>query len=56
MTYEQEAIKQVSISDLAEKYLDEAISNGDSFSESLCNWAMNKAKDEGVFGTFIIPE
>ena len=38
--------KQIEISDLAEKYLDEAIEKGDSFSEGLSNWAMNKAMQE----------
>ena len=38
--------KQEKISDLAEKYLDEAISQGESFSEGLCNWAVSKAEQE----------
>ena len=34
------------ISDLADRYLDEAIAEGDTFSEALCNWALNKAQQE----------
>lgn len=46
MTDEQRADKLEQISDLADKYLDEAIRNGDAFSEGLCNWATNKAEQE----------
>lgn len=35
---------QEKISDLAEKLLDEAIDNGYSFSEGLCDWAFNEAQ------------
>ena len=38
--------KQEKIADLAEKYLDEAIAKGESFSEGLCNWASHKAEQE----------
>ena len=38
--------KQIKISDLAEKYLDNAIESGESFTEGLSNWAMNKAMQE----------
>ena len=38
--------KQIAISDLADKYLDQAMSRGEAFSEGLCNWAINKAEQE----------
>jgi hypothetical protein len=38
--------KQEKIADLADKYLDEAIAKGESFSEGLCNWASHKAEQE----------
>ncbi len=34
------------IQELADKYLDEALANGEPFSEALCNWAIDKAKEE----------
>lgn len=41
--------KQIAISDLAEKFLDEALASGEAFSEGLCNWSINKA--ERVLGS-----
>mgnify|MGYP003638603702 CR=1 FL=1 len=38
--------KQERISDLAEKFLDQAISEGEAFSEGLSDWAFNKAERE----------
>jgi len=46
MTHEQIEQKQIDISDLADKYLDKALANGESFTEGLCNWAINKAEQE----------
>jgi len=46
MTHEQIEQKQIEISNLADKYLDKALANGDSFTEGLCNWAINKAEQE----------
>lgn len=46
MTDQQREAKQEAISDLADKYLDEAMRQGDAFSEGLCNWAINKAEQE----------
>tara|TARA_R110000772_G_scaffold2249_1_gene7791 strand:+ start:197 stop:358 length:162 start_codon:yes stop_codon:yes gene_type:complete len=46
MTHEQIEEKQVAISDLADKYLDKALANGEPFTEGLCNWAVNKAEQE----------
>ena len=31
-------------SDLADDYIDEALRNGEEFSEALCNWAISKAE------------
>jgi len=31
-------------SDLADDYIDEALSKGESFSEALCNWAITRAE------------
>ena len=44
MTDAQREEKQIKISDLAEKFLDEAIAKGESFSEGLCSWAVAKAE------------
>jgi len=38
--------RQIKISDLADKYLDQALANGEAFTEGLCNWAINKAEQE----------
>jgi hypothetical protein len=38
--------KQRAISNLADKHLDAAMAKGHSFSEALCNWAINKAEQE----------
>jgi len=38
--------KQEQISDLADQYIDQALANGEPFSEGLCGWAMNKALQE----------
>jgi hypothetical protein len=46
MTDQQRETKQIAISDLADKYMDEAMRQGDAFSEALCNWAINKAERE----------
>jgi len=46
MTDEQIEQKQIAISDLADKYLDKALANGESFTEGLCNWAITKAEQE----------
>ena len=46
MTHEQIEQKQIAISDLADKYLDKALANGESFTEGLCNWAITKAEQE----------
>tara|TARA_R110000824_G_scaffold352539_1_gene539598 strand:- start:321 stop:482 length:162 start_codon:yes stop_codon:yes gene_type:complete len=46
MTHEQIEQKQIEISDLADKYLDKALANGESFTEGLCNWAINKAEQK----------
>ena len=43
---EKELKRMKSISDLADDYMDEALSNGESFSEALCNWAITKAQQE----------
>ncbi len=40
---QDEEQKQIEISDLADKFLDEAMAKGDPFSEGLTNWAINKA-------------
>lgn len=45
-THEQIEQKQIEISNLADKYLDKALANGESFTEALCNWAVNKAEQE----------
>jgi hypothetical protein len=37
---------QITVSDLADEYLDEAIASGEVFSEALCNWAISKAEQE----------
>ena len=34
------------ISDLAERFLDEALSAGEAFSEGLTNWSIEKARRE----------
>jgi hypothetical protein len=44
MTDQQREAKQTQISDLADKLLDAEIAKGASFSEGLCNWAINKAE------------
>jgi hypothetical protein len=36
--------KMEAISNLADKFLDEAAAKGEPFSEGLCNWAINKAE------------
>ena len=41
---EKELKRMKSISDLADDYMDEALSNGESFSEALCNWAITRAE------------
>jgi hypothetical protein len=46
MSEQQREAKQQAICDLADKYLDDALANGDGFSEGLCNWAVNKAEQE----------
>ena len=46
MTQEQTEQHQMLLSDLADKYLDKALANGESFTEGLCNWAVNKAEQE----------
>ena len=46
MSTEQYIEKQEQIADLAEKYLDQAMARGESFSEGLCNWATHKAEQE----------
>ena len=38
--------KQEQISDLADQHIDQALANGEPFSESLCDWAVNKALQE----------
>ena len=38
--------RQEAIDNLADKYMDEADKQGYSFSEGLCNWAVNKAVRE----------
>lgn len=56
MTYsEKEAIREEKmreISDLADKFMDEASAKGEPFSEGLCNWAINKA--ERIVGSYSI--
>tara|TARA_R100000501_G_C2576189_1_gene81191 strand:+ start:583 stop:732 length:150 start_codon:yes stop_codon:yes gene_type:complete len=37
---------QEQISDLAEKYLNQALADGEPFREALCNWAIAKAERE----------
>jgi hypothetical protein len=44
MTFEEIEQRQTDISDLADKYLDKALANGEPFTEGLCNWAVNKAE------------
>ena len=46
MTSQEREEKQIAISDLADKYMAEAMRQGDAFSEGLCNWAINKAEQE----------
>jgi len=46
MTPAERQEHQEKISDLADKYLDQAIAKGEAFSEGLCNWAVNKAEQE----------
>mgnify|MGYP003662522307 CR=1 FL=1 len=38
--------EQKKIADLAEQYIDQAIKNGELFSENLTNWAWDKAAQE----------
>ena len=45
MDYEAELARQEAISDLADKFLDEALKT-EPFSEGLCNWAISKAERE----------
>jgi hypothetical protein len=44
MTYQEIEAKQEAISDLADQLLDKEIAKGASFSEGLCNWAINTAE------------
>lgn len=44
MTDSQREQKHISISDLAEKYLEEALAQGHPFTEGLCSWAISKAE------------
>tara|TARA_R110000796_G_scaffold168875_1_gene285784 strand:+ start:633 stop:779 length:147 start_codon:yes stop_codon:yes gene_type:complete len=48
MNYEEIEQKQRDITELADKYLDKALAQGDAFTEGLCNWAINKAEQEIV--------
>jgi hypothetical protein len=43
---EQRRQEQIAISDLADKYLNEALASGAPFTEGVCNWAINKAEQE----------
>ena len=43
MNHEQ---KKTAVSDLADKYVFEALLNGESFTIALCNWALTKAEQE----------
>jgi hypothetical protein len=38
--------KMEKLTELADQYVDQAMANGEPFSEGLCNWAMNKALQE----------
>jgi hypothetical protein len=46
MTFQEIEQKQIQITDLADKYMDRALSRGEAFTEGLCNWAINKAEQE----------
>ena len=46
MNEQQREEWQERVSDLADEILDEAIANGEAFTEGLCNWAMNRALEQ----------
>jgi hypothetical protein len=37
---------QEALSDLADKYIDEAMRRGEVYTEGLCNWAIDRALEE----------
>ena len=45
-TPEEREAHQIAISELADKYLDEELRQGEPFTEALCNYAVNKAEQE----------
>lgn len=46
MTNEQRLIQQEKLTELADKYLDEALAEHEPFTEALTDWAINKARQE----------
>ena len=46
MQEDQRLDYQQRVSDLAEQILDQALANGEAFSEGLCNWAISQAEQK----------
>ncbi len=46
MEARDEEVCQIAISNLAEKLLDEAIAQGEAFTEGLSNWAISQAEQQ----------